>query len=129
MAAFLRSFEGPIYAGFRLVVGALFVQHGLQKIFGLFGGAPAAAPPFVVYVAGGIELVGGALIAAGLLTRWAAFLCSGLMASAYFMAHAPNGFWPIVNKGELAVLYCWVFLFIAAHGGGTWSVDKILGRS
>ena len=104
------------------------MQHGLQKIFGLFGGAPAEATALVVYGAGGIELVGGALVAVGLLTRWTAFLCSGLMAAAYFMAHAGRGFFPIENRGELAVLYCWIFFFFAAHGAGTWSLDQVLGR-
>ena len=126
---FLQPHTERIYAGLRILAGLMFMQHGLQKILGLFGGPSPEAPAFVVYVAGGIELVGGALVAMGLLTRWAAFLCSGLMAAAYFMAHAGNGFWPIENRGELAVLYCWAFFFISAHGAGTWSVDKALGRS
>ena len=84
---------------------------------------------FVVYGAGGIELVGGALVAIGLFVAPAAFLCSGLMAAAYFMAHASNGFFPIVNKGEPAVVYCWLFLFIAAKGAGIWSADAARSKA
>jgi putative oxidoreductase len=128
MAAFLKPFEGPIYGALRILVGLLFLAHGLQKLFGLFGGPPAELPSPLLWTAGVIELVGGACVALGLLTRWAAFLCSGLMAAAYFMAHAPQGFFPIVNRGELSALYCWIFLFIAAHGPGAWSLDRILSR-
>jgi putative oxidoreductase len=120
---FLKPHADKVYAVMRIFVGLLFMSHGLQKIFGLFGGAPAEAPPFVVYGAGTIELVTGGLVAAGLFAAPAAFLASGTMAVAYFMAHASNGFFPIVNKGELAVLYCWIFLVIAAKGAGIWSVD------
>jgi putative oxidoreductase len=132
MPAFLKPFEGPIYSLLRAITGLMFMQHGLQKIFGLFGGVPAGAMPApALYTAGGIELVGGALLAVGLFTRWSAFFCSGLMAAAYFMAHAPRGFFPhqtAGNGGELAVLYCWIFLFVAARGGGPWSLDRVLGR-
>jgi putative oxidoreductase len=120
---FLKPHADKIYAVMRIVAGLLFMQHGLQKLFGLFGGTPAEAPAFVVYGAGSIELVAGALIAVGLFTAPAAFIASGTMAAAYFIGHATNGFFPIVNKGELAVLYCWVFFMIAAHGSGIWSVD------
>ena len=120
---FLKPHLDKIYAVMRIFAGLLFVEHGLQKIFGLFGGTPAEAPPFVVYGAGSIELVGGALVALGLFAGPAAFLCSGMMAVAYFMAHFPKGFFPILNGGELAVIYCWVFLVIAAKGAGIWSVD------
>jgi putative oxidoreductase len=89
----------------------------------LFGGTPSEAPAFIVYGAGSIELVAGALVAIGLFTAPAAFIASGSMAAAYFIGHAANGFFPIVNKGELAVLYCWVFFVIAAQGSGIWSVD------
>jgi len=123
MATFMKPYAPQTFALFRIITGLLFMSHGLQKIFGLFGGAPAEAPPFVIYAAGGIELVGGALVAAGFLTRWAAFVCSGLMAAAYWMAHGTQAFHPIVNHGELAVLYCFAFLFIAAHGPGIWSAD------
>jgi len=120
---FLRPWEGTIYGVMRFLVGVLFMEHGLQKIFGLFGGVPGEMPAALLYTAGGIELVGGLFVAAGFQTRLAAFLCSGLMAVAYFMAHAPQGLIPVQNKGELAILYCWIFLFIAARGPGKFSVD------
>jgi putative oxidoreductase len=84
-------------------------------------------PAFVTLVAGPIELIGGTLVMIGLFTRWAAFLCSGLMAFAYWMAHGPRALLPILNEGELAVLYCFAFLFIAARGAGIWSVDAARG--
>lgn len=126
---FLKPHAEKIYAVMRIFVGLLFMSHGLQKIFGLFGGLPEGTPAFVVYGAGGIELVGGALVAIGLFAAPAAFLCSGLMAAAYFMAHASNGFFPIVNKGEPAVVYCWLFLFIAAKGAGIWSADAARSKA
>lgn len=129
MPAFLKRFEGPIYSIMRAIAGLMFMQHGLQKIFGILGERPAQMPVAMLYTAGLIELIGGALVAFGLFTRWAAFLCSGLMAAAYFMAHAPQHFFPVINKGELAILYCWIFLFIAASGSGSWSLDKVMGRS
>ena len=126
MAKFLKPFESHIFEIFRILAGLMFLQHGLQKIFGLFGGSTPADP--MMWAAGGIELVGGAMVAAGFFTRWAAFFCSGMMAVAYFMVHAPKGIWPIENHGELAALYCWVFLFIAARGPGLWSLDAVLRR-
>jgi putative oxidoreductase len=122
MAAFMRPFSAQLYAVMRIVFGLLFMSHGLQKIFGLFGGMEGI-PPFIRFGAGGIELVTGALIAIGLFTRWAAFLAAGEMAAAYWMGHGLQAFHPLVNKGELAVLYCFAFLFISAHGAGLWSVD------
>lgn len=121
MAPFLAPFSERIYALFRIVVGFLFTCHGLQKVFGFFGGSEAEGA--ILWVAGGIELVGGALVMVGLFGGWAAFLCSGLMAFAYFLAHQPHGLLPIENRGELAALYSFAFLFIAARGSGTWSVD------
>jgi putative oxidoreductase len=105
----------------RIVVGLLFACHGAQKLFGFFGGVgeqPGTTVPLIslMGLAGVIELVGGLLIAIGLLTRLAAFIASGLMAAAYVMGHAPRGPWPIENDGELAVVYCFVFLYIAAKG-------------
>ena len=126
MASFLKPLEGPISEGFRIIIGLLFLQHGLQKLFGMFGGSTPADP--LLWAAGTIELCGGALVTAGLFTRWAAFFASGAMAAAYFTVHAPLGFWPIVNKGELAVLYCWAFLLIGARGPGPWSLDALLRR-
>lgn len=114
----------PAYAVMRIIVGLLFFCHGLSKLAHFPMAPPPGAPPLVTYVGGSIELVCGALVALGLLTPWAAFIASGEMAVAYFMAHLPRGLIPIVNGGELAVLYCFVFLFIAAYGSGTWSLDE-----
>jgi putative oxidoreductase len=118
---FLERYEAPIYAVFRIVLGLLFACHGAQKVLGLFGG-PKASEPLMI-VGGWIELVAGLLIAVGLFAAVAAFIASGEMAVAYFMAHAPHGWAPIMNHGELAVVYCFAFLFIAARGSGLWSVD------
>jgi putative oxidoreductase len=122
MAAFMQRFSSETYALMRIVTGLLFLWHGSQKLLGFPQAAPEA-PAFIIYVAGPIELIGGTLVAIGLFTRWAAFLCSGLMAAAYWVAHGPNHLFPLINKGELAVLYCFVFLYIAANGAGIWSVD------
>ena len=120
---FLGRFTEPIYALFRIIFGLLFASHGAQKILGMFGGEKATEP--LMIVGGWIELLGGLLIALGLFTSIAAFICSGMMAVAYFMAHAPGGFWPIVNQGETAVLYCFAFLYMAARGSGIWSIDHL----
>ncbi len=123
---FLKPHTERIYALLRIMSGFMFMLHGMQKLFGLFGGTPPGAPPFIIYAAGGIEFVGGLLILLGLFAGPAAFLSSGTMAVAYFMGHAiPSGniLLPIVNQGELAALYCFVFLYISAHGSGIWSVD------
>jgi putative oxidoreductase len=120
---FLRKLEPPAYALLRIATGLLFLFHGLQKMFGLFGGqrVPLAS---LMGAAGIIELVGGGLVMIGLLTPLAAFVCSGEMAYAYFTAHQPSGTWPIQNRGELAALYAFVFLYIATRGTGIWGVDK-----
>jgi len=123
MATFMRPLEGQAYAVLRIVTGFLFVWHGLSKLFGIPTPPPPGAPAFVLYVAGSIELVGGALVMIGLFTRWAAFLASGLMAFAYWMGHGTKALLPIQNQGELAVIYCFVFLFISARGAGIWSLD------
>jgi putative oxidoreductase len=117
----LARIAGPAYAAFRIVTGFLFAFHGAQKLFGAFGGQaqPLASMPGA---AGVIELVCGVLVMVGVLTGFAAFLASGEMAAAYFLAHAPKGLWPIQNGGELAALYCFAFLFIAARGAGMWSL-------
>lgn len=112
-----------VYAIFRIVIGFLFMCHGLQKVFGLLGGQKADLSTLGGF-AGVIELVCGFLVMIGLLTSWAAFLASGTMAAAYFMAHQPQGTWPIQNHGELAAVYCFVFLYIAARGAGPWSVAR-----
>ena len=121
----------------RIVAGFLLLQHGIQKVFGLLvptpqPGAPSSHGTFTLLslagVAGILELVGGLLVLLGLFTRSAAFILSGLLAVAYFMSHAPGGFWPILNRGELAALYSFVFLYLAAAGGGEWSLDRLLRR-
>jgi putative oxidoreductase len=122
MATFMQQFRNETYALMRIVAGFLFLWHGSQKLFGFPQAAPDA-PAFILYIAGPIELIGGALVAVGLFTRWAAFLCSGLMAAAYWIAHGTNAFFPLLNGGELAALYCFVFLFISANGAGIWSAD------
>ncbi len=109
----------------RIMTGLLFLQHGTAKLLKLpvipmFANLSLTSPPGI---AGILELVGGVLMILGLFTRSVAFVLSGLMAVAYFMAHAPRGFYPILNAGELAILYCFVFLYIAAAGPGPWSVD------
>jgi putative oxidoreductase len=118
----LKKFEPYAYAALRIVFGFLFACHGVQKVFAVFGGHhPAGA---LEWASAGIELAGGALIMFGLLTPLAAFIASGEMAVAYFMVHQPRHFFPIVNRGELAVIYCFVALYIACRGGGKWAVDK-----
>lgn len=123
MQKLLVRVEPMVYALLRIVAGLLFAQHGAQKIFGLLGGkvVPLASQ---AGLAGIIELVGGLLIAVGLFTPIAAFIASGEMAAAYFIAHAPQGFWPVVNRGELAALYCFLFLYIAVRGAGRFAVQK-----
>lgn len=111
----------------RIVAGLLFMQHGAQKLFGLLGGTPV--PLMSLYaLAGVLEFFGGLLVAIGLATRPVAFVLSGEMAFAYFMAHAPKNFWPVQNGGDLAVLFCFVFLYLSAAGAGPLSVDRALGR-
>ncbi|HEX4602729.1 MAG TPA: DoxX family protein [Candidatus Angelobacter sp.] len=118
----LKKFEPTAYAALRIVFGFLFACHGASKIFGFFGGHK---PHDVLsWTGAGIELVGGVLILIGLLTHLAAFISSGEMAVAYFMAHQPRGTLPIQNGGELAVIYCFVGLYIACRGAGKWGVDK-----
>jgi putative oxidoreductase len=113
----------------RIITGFLFIAHGTQKILGF---PPSDKPPVVLLslpgFSGILELVGGALILVGLFTRIAAFILSGEMAVAYFMVHAKGPFWPILNKGELAVLYCFVFLYLFFAGGGPFSLDALLRK-
>ena len=119
----------PYFLGIqRIIAGWLFVLHGGQKLLGWFGGVPPEAPKWIIWTAGPIELIGGALLLIGLFTRSTAFLCSGLMAAAYFKGHAPGGFWPNMNGGEIAVLFCFMFLYIAAAGPGAWAVDNLLHK-
>jgi putative oxidoreductase len=129
MAEFMRPWSTQTYALMRIVAGLLFLWHGSQKLFGFPPLPPMEIPAFVTYVAGPIELFGGILVMIGLFTRWAAFVCSGLMAAAYWMAHGTKALLPIENQGEMAALYCFVFLCIAANGPGIWSVDAARGKS
>ena len=124
------SFAPSFLSILRILAGVMFACHGAQKIAGAFGGMPPGVPMnWEIWTAGIIELVGGSLIAIGLFTRTNAFLASGLMAVAYFKGHAAGGFFPKVNGGEPAVLYCWIFLYIAAQGPGAWAVDTMVRRA
>ncbi len=125
MERLLGRYSPYLYALLRIVAGFLFLQHGLQKLFGWLGAKGAVELMSQMGAAGIIEVVGGALIAIGLFTSPVAFIASGEMAVAYFQTHAPRGFWPIMNGGELAALYCFVFLYFAAVGSGRWSVDSL----
>lgn len=123
----LSRFAPIVLSILRIVVGLLLLEHGSQKLFNFPpGGHGTVMVASMIGVAGIIEFSGGLLLVLGLLTRLAAFFCSGLMAVAYFMAHAPNSLHPIVNKGELAVIYCFVCLFLFFAGGGAWSIDALL---
>jgi len=128
MKRILGNSSERIFPVLRIVAGGLFACHGGQKLFGAFGGKTELNDPLGL-AAGIIEFGAGLLIAVGLFTRIAAFLASGEMAVAYFKAHASRAFWPIMNHGELAVLYCFLFLYIAAHGPGRWSLDSVMGKS
>jgi putative oxidoreductase len=123
MAFILDGFQTHSYAALRIAAGFLFLWHGMSKLFGFPTASAEGVAAHITYIAGPIELVGGTLVMIGLFTQWTALLCSGLMACAYWMAHGLNHPLPLVNHGELAVLYCFVFLAIAAHGAGILSVD------
>ena len=123
MERILGRFAPQFYALLRIVAGLLFACHGAQKLFGAFGGQQV--PPMSQFgLAGVIEFVGGLMIAVGFFTSLAAFIASGEMAVAYFQMHAPKGLWPIQNQGELALLYCFLFLYMSARGNGIWSVGR-----
>jgi len=124
MNAILGKFSGKAYALLRIFAGFMFMQHGASKLFGVLGADGPAELASLSGVGGVIEFFGGLLIMFGLFTGWAAFLASGTMAVGYFMVHFPRGFWTIQNGGELAVLYCFVFLFLATRGNGDWSLGK-----
>ena len=124
----LEEWRPQVLSIMRIVAGLMIMQHGLEKWFGI----PAPNPMFaniqllsLIGIAGVIEITAGALVTIGLFTRYAAFILSGEMAVAYFWAHAPRGFAPIVNGGTLAVLYCFVFLYLVFAGGGPWSLDAL----
>ncbi len=126
------SWEPRVRSIMRIVVGFTFSLHGFQKLFGLFGGMGGkgvkAAYLSLPWVAGCLETFGGALIILGLFTIPVAFILSGEMAVAYFMQHFPRGFWPIRNSGELAVLYCFIYLYLVTAGAGPWSLDRLVRK-
>jgi putative oxidoreductase len=126
---FLSAWREPIYALMRIVVGFLFLCHGVEKLSTGLGGGELPMPAPMFWLTTLIEGLGGLLVMIGLAAGPAAFLSSGTMAVAYFMVHQPGALLPLHNKGELAALYCWVFLFIAARGAGVWSVDAARGGS
>jgi len=126
----LQRWQRQLLALLRIVVGLLFLEHGLSKFFGFPVPFPMPGPlPPLLVAAGVIECLAGVLVTIGLFTRIAAFIASGEMAVAYFMQHFPQSFWPLANKGEGAILFCFVFLYLAAAGAGAWSVDAARIRS
>lgn len=121
----LHVWSPRILSLLRIIVALLFMEHGMMKLF-QFPAAQPGAPsplPLILTIAGALEIFGGAHILIGLFTRPFAFLLSGMMAVAYFMAHASQGFWPGLNGGEPAILYCFIFLYFVFQGGGEWSID------
>jgi putative oxidoreductase len=128
--SFFAKWRPRILSILRIVVALLFMTHGAQKLFGFPAALPGGGPPVMSLfgVSGILEFFGGLLILLGLFTRPVAFILAGEMAVAYFMTHAPKGFWPLLNQGEAAVLYCYVFLYMAVAGGGSWSLDRQLRR-
>lgn len=124
MSVWLNPLSNYAYAALRVVAGFLFACHGVQKLFGALGGNQVELAS-MLGMAGIIELVGGGLIAVGLFTPIVAFIASGQMAVAYFMAHAPRALWPIMNGGELAALYCFLFLFLSTRDSGPLSLDRL----
>ncbi|MBS0295477.1 MAG: DoxX family protein [Proteobacteria bacterium] len=124
------AYAPQILSLLRIIAGLLFLEHGLVKLFGFPPGAQpgAQAVGSLFWIGGVLELVGGALVALGLFTRPVAFILSGEMAVAYFMVHAKQNFFPAVNGGDAAILFCFIFLYLAAAGGGAWSFDRLHGR-
>ena len=122
MERYLGRYAPYLYAILRIVAGLMFAMHGTQKLFGWPGDGPPRGDA-VGIIAGIIETGGGVLIAIGLYAGLAAFVAAGLMAVAYFWRHQPDALLPLINRGELAVLYCFLWLFVAAHGPGVWSVE------
>jgi putative oxidoreductase len=124
---FLAKYEGLFYSILRIIVGFLFLWHGSQKLF-YFPHTDYAIPAYIVFIGGPIEFFGGLLVMTGLWTRWSAFICSGEMAYAYWAAHGTHTVLPLVNHGELAMLYCFLFLFISAKGSGVFGIDYYLAK-
>lgn len=128
---FFITWRSRLLSILRIVAGFLMMVHGMQKLFNYPPGPPGYFPAELFSrtgIAGMLEFGGGLLLLLGLFTRPVAFILSGLMAFAYFIGHAGRGFWPILNGGELAALYCFVFLYFAVAGGGQWSLDRLLRR-
>jgi putative oxidoreductase len=126
----LSRWQAHLLALLRIVVGLLFLEHGLSKFFAFPVPFPVHPLPPLLLVAGVIELVAGALVTVGLFTRVAAFIASGEMAIAYWTMHFPSGgFWPLANKGEAAIMFCFIFLYLAAAGPGAWSLDSARTRN
>lgn len=127
----LSAWSPRLLSLLRIMAGLLFIEHGLMKLVHFpvaQPGVPSPLPPLLL-AAALIEIVGGGLIALGLFTRVAAFICSGEMAAAYFMVHARQSFWPAVNEGDAAILFCFVFLYLAFAGGGAWSLDRAVRKA
>ena len=122
------SLRPHLLSALRIVTGLLFMQHGTTKLLSFPLSPMSGGTDAMTLITGTLELVGGALIVLGLFTRPVAFVLSGFMAVAYFMAHAPQGLYPLLNGGELAALYCFVFLYLSAAGGGPWSLDAIVRK-
>ncbi|MES1199554.1 MAG: DoxX family protein [Pseudomonadota bacterium] len=127
----LSGFSGPLLSVLRIVSGLLFLEHGAAKLLHfppteMFATAPAIGS--MIWIAGVLELVGGSLLVIGLFTPFVAFLLSGEMAIAYWTAHAPHSPFPLINQGESAILFCFVFLYLAGAGGGPWSADALMRK-
>ena len=124
---FISRYEMQIYSILRLVVGFLFLWHGSQKLFA-FPSTGQVIPSYILFIAGPIEFFGGLLVMIGLWTRWAAFICSGEMAYAYWTVHGTHVLLPLLNGGELAIVYCFLFLYISARGSGVLSIDHFMEK-
>lgn len=126
LSGFLAAWSPRLLSVFRIVAALVFMQHGAQKLFGFPTAMPNPIELFsLIGLAGILEFFGGLLLLLGIFTRPVAFILSGEMAFAYFMVHAQRGFWPVANGGDLAVLFCFGFLYLAAVGGGPWSLDGV----
>jgi putative oxidoreductase len=124
----MSKFEKQVYPIMRIIVGFLFLCHGSQKLFNI-PPSPMEFSGFIVLLSGTIEFFGGLLIFLGLFTRWAAFICSGEMAFAYWMSHGTHAVLPIINHGELALIYCFIFLYISTQGSGSFSIDHLWNKN
>ncbi len=128
ISTYRYEWEPRVLSIVRIMVGLIFMEHGTAKLLGFPAGPNMPAMFTLLWFAGVIEMVGGALVALGLFTRYAAFIMSGEMAVGYFMSHAPRNFFPLLNGGDAAILYCFIFLYFAVAGGGAWSLDRALFR-